>query len=193
MHDPRYKRALGVGYAVSPTGADHNHNLHDTAFAKEGSEALKELRLYGDFPALPIHDLSRDKMRMLAAKTKERGFVNSLVMCDFVPWKVQEWLEAVYAATGFRLTPKDIQEIGERTLQITRLFNLREGIPPEEDRLPERFFKPFRKGSPEAFLDQEAFRQALSAYYELMGWEKGVPRLERLKEVGLEEFQDALA
>lgn len=36
MHDPRYKRALGVGYAVSPTGADHNHNLHDTAFAKEG-------------------------------------------------------------------------------------------------------------------------------------------------------------
>ena len=193
MHDPRYKRALGVGYAVSPTGADHNHNLHDTAFAKEGSFALRELRLYGDFPALPIHDLSRDKVRMLAAKTKERGFVNSLVMCDFVPWKVEEWLEAVYAATGFRLTPKDIQEIGERTLQITRLFNLREGISPEEDRLPERFFAPFRKGSPEAFLDRRAFQEALSAYYELLGWERGIPQPERLKAVGLEEFQDALA
>jgi aldehyde:ferredoxin oxidoreductase len=193
MHDPRYKRALGVGYAVSPTGADHNHNLHDTAFAKEGSEALKELRLYGDFPALPIHDLSRDKMRMLAAKTKERGFVNSLVMCDFVPWRVQEWLEAVWAATGFRLSPEDIQRIGERTLQITRVFNLREGIGPEEDRLPERFFQPFRQGNPEAFLDREAFQGALLAYYELLGWEGGVPQQARLVELGLEEFQNALA
>ena len=31
MHDPRLKRGLGLGYAVSPTGADHVHNVHDTA------------------------------------------------------------------------------------------------------------------------------------------------------------------
>ncbi len=30
MHEPRLKKALGLGYAISPTGADHNHNFHDT-------------------------------------------------------------------------------------------------------------------------------------------------------------------
>jgi aldehyde:ferredoxin oxidoreductase len=29
MHEPRYKRGLAIGYAVSPTGADHCHSLHD--------------------------------------------------------------------------------------------------------------------------------------------------------------------
>lgn len=30
------KPGLGVGYALSPTGADHCHNLHDTGYAKNG-------------------------------------------------------------------------------------------------------------------------------------------------------------
>ena len=192
MHDPRYKRGLGVGYAVGPTGADHNHNLHDTAFAKEG-RALRELRFYGeDFQPLPIEDLSEAKIRMLWTKTRERGFVNSLVMCDFVPWTPEEWREALYAATGWRLSPEEMLEVGERTLQLTRLFNLREGISPEEDRLPERFFQPFRKGNPEARLDPEAFREGVRAYRRLAGWEGGVDP-ERLRALGLEEFQNALA
>ncbi|AFV76675.1 aldehyde:ferredoxin oxidoreductase [Thermus oshimai JL-2] len=192
MHDPRYKRALGVGYAVSPTGADHNHNLHDTAYAKEG-RALKELRFYGeDFAPLPVEDLSEAKVRMLWTKTRERGFVNSLVLCDFVPWTPEEWQEAVYAATGWRLSPEEMLLVGERTLQLTRLFNLREGLGPEEDRLPERFFQPFRKGNPEARLEREAFQEALKAYRRLAGWEEGVDR-GRLSALGLEEFQDALA
>jgi aldehyde:ferredoxin oxidoreductase len=192
MHDPRYKRALGVGYAVSPTGADHNHNLHDTAYTKEG-KALMELRFYGeDFAPLPIEDLSEAKVRMLWTKTRERGFVNSLVMCDFVPWTPEEWREALHAATGFWLSPEEMLLVGERTLQLTRLFNLREGVSPEEDRLPERFFQPFRKGNPQARLDKEAFQRALEAYRHLAGWEEGVDA-GRLRALGLEEFQNALA
>ena len=30
LHEPRIKHALGMGYMVSPTGADHMHNMHDT-------------------------------------------------------------------------------------------------------------------------------------------------------------------
>ena len=42
MHEPRLKTVLGVGYALSPTGADHCHNVHDSGFAKNSSsyEAL---------------------------------------------------------------------------------------------------------------------------------------------------------
>jgi aldehyde:ferredoxin oxidoreductase len=43
MHEPRFKKALGVGYAVSPTGADHCHNLHDSLFTGEGKQ-LDEIK-----------------------------------------------------------------------------------------------------------------------------------------------------
>ncbi|GAI27241.1 unnamed protein product, partial [marine sediment metagenome] len=32
MHEPRLKQGMGVGYSISPTGADHCHNIHDTAY-----------------------------------------------------------------------------------------------------------------------------------------------------------------
>jgi len=32
LHEPRYKPGMGVGYTVSPTGADHSHNMHDPMF-----------------------------------------------------------------------------------------------------------------------------------------------------------------
>ncbi len=37
MHEPRYKAALGVGYAMAPVGADHMMNIHDTAFTSAGA------------------------------------------------------------------------------------------------------------------------------------------------------------
>ena len=37
MHEPRIKQGLGVGYSLSPTGADHCHNIHDTTMAPAGA------------------------------------------------------------------------------------------------------------------------------------------------------------
>ncbi|MFN3369369.1 MAG: aldehyde ferredoxin oxidoreductase C-terminal domain-containing protein, partial [Thermus sp.] len=85
----------------------------------------------------------------------------------------------------------ELLEVGERTLQLTRLFNLRHGIGPEEDRLPERFFQPFRKGNPEAHLDPHAFREGVRTYWRLAGWEEGGVDPERLRALGLEEFAGA--
>lgn len=41
-------------------------------------------------------------------------------------------------------------------------------------------------------MDPEAFREGVRAYRRLAGWEGGVDP-ERLKALGLEEFQNALA
>ena len=38
MHDPRLKRGEALGYAVSPTGADHVHNIHDTFLYPQASQ-----------------------------------------------------------------------------------------------------------------------------------------------------------
>jgi len=84
MHEPRLKRALGLGYAVSPTGADHVHNIHDTSYISPSAwEGVKAL---GILDPVPIEDLGPDKVRLLIYQTYWAVLDNSLVICSGVPW-----------------------------------------------------------------------------------------------------------
>jgi len=58
MHEPRYKRALGLGYAISPTGADHVHNMHDTGMRES---AIAKLRPVGEYDMVSIDSLGADE------------------------------------------------------------------------------------------------------------------------------------
>jgi hypothetical protein len=42
MHDPRTKYGHALGVAVSPTGADHMHSVHDTAYQPKLVVAILE-------------------------------------------------------------------------------------------------------------------------------------------------------
>ncbi len=66
MHEPRLKRGLAIGYAVSPTGADHCHSLHDTGLAtptEEGFNPNGGLRGMGVLEPVPLEDLGPHKVR----------------------------------------------------------------------------------------------------------------------------------
>src|SRR5574341_1844552 len=112
MHEPRLKAALGVGYAVSPTGADHNHNIHDTMFTKDAS-GLTELDPAIKTP-LPASDLSADKVRMLVAETNWMHFWDSAVMCQFLPYNNQQMVDLLNSVTGWDGTLPEYLKIGER-------------------------------------------------------------------------------
>ncbi|MDO8635591.1 MAG: aldehyde ferredoxin oxidoreductase family protein, partial [Dehalococcoidia bacterium] len=64
MHEPRLKQGLGLGYALSPTGADHCHNFHDIYYTAKGP-GLENLKALGVMQPLPASDLSPAKVRML--------------------------------------------------------------------------------------------------------------------------------
>ncbi|MBI3914264.1 MAG: aldehyde ferredoxin oxidoreductase family protein [Chloroflexi bacterium] len=188
MHEPRLKAALGVGYAVSPTGADHMHNVHDTAYTKE-SEGLNNLRALD--PALiplPANDLSADKVRLLVAMSNLKHFYDSAVMCHFLPYSPQQMTDVMNATTGWEMTPREYLRIGERAATLARLYNLREGWSAAGDTLPKRFFKAFAEG-PLAGQEYsvEKFAAATREYYRQMGWdEQGVPTKERLRDLEIE-------
>ncbi|MHC1578181.1 MAG: aldehyde ferredoxin oxidoreductase family protein, partial [Dehalococcoidia bacterium] len=55
MHEPRWKQGMGLGYAVSPTGADHVHNIHDNQFAAYGA-GLEMVKPFGILEPLPMAD-----------------------------------------------------------------------------------------------------------------------------------------
>lgn len=186
MHEPRLKHALGVGYAVSPTGADHNHNLHDTYYTKEVRD-LGELDPRITHP-LPANDLSAGKVRMLVAQTNWMHFWDSAVMCQFLPYSPAQMAHLMNGVTGWDVDVKEYLCMGERAATLARVYNLREGWDARDDTLPRRFFEPFA-GGPLAgtALVREQFDAATREYYRQMGWdEKGVPTREKLRELGVE-------
>jgi aldehyde:ferredoxin oxidoreductase len=187
MHEPRLKQGLGVGYAVSPTGADHNHNMHDTYYTKQGA-AVDDLRtLDPAIRAVPANDLSPDKVRILTVLSNWMHFWDSAVMCQFLPYSTQQMTDLMNAATGWEMTTQDYLRSGERAATLARLYNLREGWNSQEDTLPKRFFEAFASGPlAGTALSRDQFAAATREYYRQMGWdENGVPTRERLRDSGI--------
>jgi len=185
MHEPRLKQGLGLGYTISPTGAEHMHNLHDTVIANEGS--IANLNTFGILTPLRLDDLSAKKVRALIYQMNWCALGNALVMCYFVPWNPFEQTEIVRAVTGWNTSTFELMKVGERIMNMTRIFNLREGFTSDDDRLPDRFFQPHTSGAlAETSIDLENFSEAKKIYYEMMGWDKnGVPSKIKLDELDI--------
>jgi aldehyde:ferredoxin oxidoreductase len=183
-HEPRVKHGLGLGYMVSPTGADHMHNFHDTGYVK----ATKSLHPLGIFKGLPATDLSPEKVRMVLYTINWRHFQNSAVYCMFLPWSMEQVTELVKAATGWNTSLYELMKVGERVNTLSRLFNLREGLDHETDKLTRRFLTAFESGPLKGTaVPEQGILNARSIYYSMMGWDAatGVPTEGKLLELGL--------
>jgi aldehyde:ferredoxin oxidoreductase len=113
MHDPRWKQGMGLGYVISPTGADHNHNIHDTDFRRN---IVNELNSLGVFEPLPLDDLSSAKVRLLHYGSTWRHMLNCLVIYQFLEFTVQQVVDLVRATTGWPTSAFELMNIGERCL-----------------------------------------------------------------------------
>jgi aldehyde:ferredoxin oxidoreductase len=92
------------------------------------------------------------------------------------------------------MSPKEIWDVAERSNNMERLFNLREGLTREDlkkgDMLNHRYFdEPCRRGAPEVIgktIDRKKFKKMIDEFYEHHGWdETGVPTAETLKRLGI--------
>ncbi len=186
MHEPRLKKALALGYAVSPTGADHMHNLHDTGISSWG-RMLEDLSSLGVLEPIPLEDLSPRKIRAFIYYVDWRVLDNCLLLCNFLPWSYIQKTEIVRAVTGWKTTAWELMKIGERVTTMARIFNVREGFTKDDDWLPERFFNPKDTVSGSRIkLDLEKLKEARSVYYSMMGWdENGVPERDKLEELDI--------
>jgi aldehyde:ferredoxin oxidoreductase len=184
MHEPRLKRGLGLGYAVSPTGADHCHNLHDTIMTGGN---LEKLRPFGILNEVPVESLDGEKVRMYKYWMEMRVLANCLSICQFPPWSFTDYVELVKAVTGWEVTMFELVKVAQRTLNLARIYNLREGFTSADDWLPPRMFTPQTSGAlSETAVIPEMLRNAIDIYYQMMGWDgEGVPRTGTLHELGI--------
>lgn len=184
MHEPRLKHGLGLGYCVSPTGADHCHNIHDTLYAK----TVKGVAALGILETMPADDLGPAKVRLFYYKTSWQHFIDSAVLCMFVDWSLGQVVDIVRAVTGWDTSLWELVKVGERAANMARVLNLRWGLGAETDRLPARFFEPFRGGPLDGVaVSQEVLEQARRLYYGMAGWDPdGVPTAVKLVELELD-------
>jgi aldehyde:ferredoxin oxidoreductase len=183
-HEPRVKHGLGLGYMVSPTGADHMHNFHDTGYVK----STKSLHPLGIFKPLPATDLSPEKVRMIVYTINWRHFQNSAVYCMFLPWSMDQVTDLIKAATGWSTSLYELVKVGERVNNLSRLFNLREGLDHATDKLSRRFLTAFESGPLKGTaVPEQGILNARSVYYSMMGWDSatGTPTEGKLLELDL--------
>jgi len=187
LHEPRLKHGLGLGYAMSPTGADHCHNIHDTMFMGP-SPQLEDFKALGILEPLPNTDLSLDKVRMVYYIVNWRHLQNCLVFCYFVPLNFLKTAELIQVVTGWNSSVWELMKVGERCAAMTRAFDCREGFNQDDDRLPERFFTPFTSGPLQGVsVDRTKLKEAINAYRSISGWTGpgGMPSPAKLYELDI--------
>jgi len=189
MHEPRYKRGLAIGYAVSPTGADHCHSLHDPGLMNADEEGFlqnKNLRSLGVLETVELESLGPEKVRASLYHSIREIVGNCVPICLFTGWDLTDLAEMVKAATGWNVTDHELFKVGERAWTLARVFNAREGFTPEDDTLCPRSFGPTTSGAlEEGGIDPDALREAMHTYYAMAGWdpETGVPTPAKLQEL----------
>ena len=185
MHEPRFKHILGVGYMVNPHGPDHCFNLHDPLIATEGRLLDQYKALMGEIDPPPQEDYGALKTAMLKIAFFDKFIRDSLTACQFVPYNIAQLVELTNAVTGWDMTVNEIFTIAERALTMYRLFNIREGLSADDDRLPDRFYEGKSGALEDKPCDPEALLEARNYYYALMGWDTktGVPLKEKVEEL----------
>ena len=177
-YDLRGLKTCALGYAVSRRGADHQ---------RHGS--------YG-------HDLSGRVDRFKVEKGRGKLVMededvycvfDALIICKFSRrlWDYDRMARIYREVTGIPMTGKELRKVGERISNLGRLYNIREGLTRKDDHLPPRVMNlPIPSGVAKgSYVSQEELDFLLDDYYSTRGWTReGVPTIEKLKELGLEEY-----
>lgn len=101
---------------------------------------------------------------------------------------------AINAITGWDMTPDEAWDVGKRTVNILRAFNLRAGIDASLDRPSTRYGSTPRDGPSKGISILPHWDEMLKNYYTLMGWDPdtGVPLPETLEALGIDHISKDL-
>ncbi|MBU1662904.1 MAG: aldehyde ferredoxin oxidoreductase family protein, partial [Chloroflexi bacterium] len=203
--EPRIAKSFGLGHATSNRGADHLYGMPALDLAGNWEVARK---LFPEEILTELMELSNEKYKADIVIYGEHfcAVVDSLGVCKFSTAETYALMPADLAvglrALGYNFTAESLLEIGERIVNLERLFNQMHGFGRKDDTLPQRFTtEPLDVYEYEAVPDSDEDRRSespiatgiihdwdamLDRYYELRGWdENGHPLPQTLTRLGL--------
>jgi len=184
-YDSRAAKITALGYAVASRGGDHM-----TGYIQGPT--------FIDTPFLVVDDSKIDDLYVPKPKdaTVLRDLENALTMfdvtgtCKFMGLMLnaREWVDLISSVTGWEFSIEDFKMTGERIVNLSRAFNMRDGFSRADDNLPKRLVEePMPDGPAKGHVVTE-LDTLLDNYYEARGWDKitGKPSPEKLRELGLD-------
>jgi aldehyde:ferredoxin oxidoreductase len=159
-YDPRVLKGMGLAYGSSDRGACH---LRTTFYKPELSGLIDP-------------DQIEEKAAVLAEWEDRLTISDLLVLCRFYR-DIYQWEELaaiIEGTTGLRLDKDGLRSIAANVVNASRKFNIREGLSPEDDRLPPRFHKEALESG--KVITEAEMETLLKDYYRVRGWdEEGIP------------------
>jgi len=192
-HDPRSSKALAVTYGTANRGMCHVHPVE--AMAYDSGKIDFGMMPYG-VPDPNKVDRWDEKGKGKIVKILQDGLImpDILGVCKFfmdAGVTLEQYTKLLSSFTGWNLKGKDLLRIGERTNNLQRLFNTREGFSKKDDFIPDRAKQRPLFG---AYQDEDRciikdYEGMLKEYYEARGWntETGIPTKEKLLELEIDE------
>jgi len=180
-YDPRGMKGQGLTYALSDRGACH---VRSNTLRTELLGIPQPIDRYA----------YTGKAEMVRELQLNYAAFDCIIACLFGAFAIslQDYVEAISSATGWHMTLEEMRLVAERSWNLTRLFNVREGFTRKDDTLPERLFTHSSTKGPSRgqVVDKGSFDRMLDNYYQIVGWDKntGVPSKEKLIELGLENL-----
>jgi aldehyde:ferredoxin oxidoreductase len=194
-YEPRGLQGLALQYATQSRGGDHiRAEVHDvTLWGVTEYKMLRDRNITK--PLNPF--VYQDKPWVVKEIQDLYGVVDCSGTCCFVILmgaSPEESLQALFeTATGISLGDyKGMMQVGERTFNLERLFNLKAGLTKADDTLPPRMLKePMPEGPAKGQVVH--LKEMLPEYYRLRGWdEEGIPTSKKLEELGLPQLNKAV-
>ncbi len=181
-HDLRHSWGMALSYSVgTPRGPCHM-----------ASDTYTVLLGY-PFEDLGFESVDRCSDGEIMAKDAAivydyRALYNSLVICALCNPEPSILAEVIKTALGLDFDVEKMKKMGERIYTMKRLFNLKMGLTPADEILPEILLNPLEEGGSAG--KSPDFEKLKKAFYEYRDWglETGYPSEEKLKEVGLENL-----
>jgi len=189
-HDPRNSPALGTGLMSDAQPGCHM-NTEGTNLLEQGlplgSDPLLEspkLAVYGDYERKgPMYATGAAYFQLLSSS----GLCALFTVAFAVPVA-----EVIAPVTGWNFGWKEGLEVGRRILTLRQAFNAREGLKPEDFKLPERVRRPQSVGpAANTKIDYESLKKG---YFDAMGWDikTGKPHRQTLVKMGLNKLTNDL-
>ncbi|MCP4760592.1 MAG: aldehyde ferredoxin oxidoreductase family protein [archaeon] len=181
-HDLRSSFGMAIAYAASPNyGASHCAcDMYMTSLGQA-------------FETLDIDSVDRfnDGAENAAASAKlmeYRAFTSSVIMCVFGnPQDTNKFAKLVELVVGIPFDLEKLKTMGDRILSLKRLFNLKMGHSPKDEKIPKILLTPLEGGTEGKVPDMD---KLMGEFYKYEQWDPvtGMPSAEKIERLSLSEY-----
>ncbi|MBY9004364.1 MAG: aldehyde ferredoxin oxidoreductase family protein [Candidatus Lokiarchaeota archaeon] len=180
-HDLRSNYGMAIAYGMGGAYRGPSHNACDPYYSLLGV-ALEEIGM----ELVDKYSDGEDMAKYCSLDMDYRALYSSMIMCSFCNPLPSQNAAMIEAATGFKFGIEEVKLYGERILTIKRLFNIKMGLTPKDDRLPRILTRPFSNGGSAGKTPD--FYKLKEFFYKYRDWERetGKPSQAKLKFLGLD-------